>query len=72
MLLIVFGDVNGAANERRERDEMLLGRLLGGGELVPFDCQGVSEVRLGQRKTDDFLGCWVSKRTSVEVDLIVA
>lgn len=66
---VVGGDVDGAADERGQRDQVLLGRLLGRGDEVPFDGEGRGEVLLRGREADDFLGVGVAEGTGVEVDL---
>ncbi|KAK1731581.1 uncharacterized protein BDZ83DRAFT_646081 [Colletotrichum acutatum] len=53
---VVGGDVDGAADERRQGDQVLLGRLFGRGDEIPFDGERRGEVLLRGREADDFLG----------------
>lgn len=66
---VVLGDVDGAADEGGERDEVLLGGLVGGGELVPLQGDGGGEVGFRRGDADDFLCCWVAEGAAVEEDL---
>lgn len=51
---------------------MLLGRVAGRGDEVPFEGEGVREEGLGDGEEDGFFGGGVFERAGVEVDLEVA
>lgn len=65
---VVGGNIEGAAHEGGEGDEVLFGGLLGRDEVVPFDGEGVGEVRLGEGEADDGFGGRVAEGAGVEVD----
>lgn len=64
--------VEGAADERGQGDEVLFGGVLGGGEEVPFEGEGVGEEGFGEGDGDDCFCYWVAEGTGVEVDLVGA
>lgn len=72
VLGVVVGDVQGAAHDRRQRDQVALGGLLGRGEEVPLEREGVCQVGLRERHVDYRLGGRVPQRPAVEVDLVGA
>lgn len=72
MIGVIFGDIEGAADKRCERDQVLSRCLLRGGEEIPFKCEGVCEEGFCEGEGDDFFGCWVAEGAGVEVDLVCA
>jgi len=67
---VVVPYVEGAADEARQRDEVLLRGLLRRCQRVPLEREGVGELRLGERQADLGFGRRVSESTGVEVDLV--
>jgi len=62
-------DVESAADEAGERDEMLLGRLGGGCEGVPFQSDGKGEIGLRYWQRYNFFGLRMTKGSAVEENL---